>query len=144
MSFYKELNYTSKIREISGVQFSILSPEEIEKRSVVHVTQTLLYDASGEPIIGGLMDLEWECYRSRKNLSLDGLDNKFCPGYFGHIKLCKPVFHIQYLPIVLKVLKCVCIRCSKLLIDVNHPNNYEILKNLKGKKRWSYILDKKI
>ena len=50
MTLYKELNYTSKIREISGVQFSILSPEEIKQRSVVHVTQTLLYDANGDPV----------------------------------------------------------------------------------------------
>ena len=142
MSFYKELNYTSKIREITGVQFSILSPEEIEKRSVVHVTQTLLYDASGEPIIGGLMDPRMGVIDHGKICPTDGLDNKFCPGYFGHIKLCKPVFHIQYLPIVLKVLKCVCVRCSKLLIDVNDIAHYEILKNLKGKKRWAYILDK--
>ena len=35
MTLYKELNYTSKIREISGVQFCILSPEEIKRRSVV-------------------------------------------------------------------------------------------------------------
>jgi DNA-directed RNA polymerase II subunit RPB1 len=142
MSFYKELNYTSKIREITGVQFSILSPEEIEKRSVVHVTQTLLYDASGEPIVGGLMDPRMGVIDHGKICPTDGLDNKFCPGYFGHINLSKPVFHIQYLPVVLKVLKCVCVRCSKLLIDVNHPNHYEILKNLKGKKRWTYILEK--
>ena len=142
MSFYKELNYTSKIREITGVQFSILSPEEIERRSVVHVNQTLLYDASGEPIIGGLMDPRMGVIDHGKICPTDGLDNKFCPGYFGHIKLCKPVFHIQYLPVVLKVLKCVCVRCSKLLIDVNEPTNNEILKNLKGKKRWAYILDK--
>ena len=123
MSFYKELNYTSKIREITGVQFSILSPEEIERRSVVHVTQTLLYDASGEPIIGGLMDPRMGVIDHGKICPTDGLDNKFCPGYFGHIKLCKPVFHIQYLPVVLKVLKCVCVKCSKLLIDINEPTN---------------------
>ena len=56
MSLYKELQYTSKIREISGVQFSILSPEEIKRRGVVNVTQTVLYDPNGDPIINGLFD----------------------------------------------------------------------------------------
>ena len=56
MSLYKELQYTSKIREISGVQFSILSPEEIKKRGVVNVTQTVLYDPNGDPIINGLFE----------------------------------------------------------------------------------------
>ena len=39
MSLYKELQYTSKIREISGVQFSILSPEEIKRRGVVNLVK---------------------------------------------------------------------------------------------------------
>jgi DNA-directed RNA polymerase II subunit RPB1 len=142
MSFYKELNYTSKIREIDGVQFSILSPEEIRNRSVVHVTQTLLYDANGDPIIGGLMDPRMGVIDHGKICPTDGLDNRFCPGYFGHIELARPVFHIQFLPITIKVLKCVCIRCSKLLIDINEPTNKEILSNLKGKKRWTFILDR--
>ena len=53
MSLYKELNYTDKIREITGVQFSVMSPDEIRNRSVVHVTQTVLYDSNGNPVVGG-------------------------------------------------------------------------------------------
>ena len=32
----------------------------------------------------------------------DGLDYIQSPGYFGHIKLAKPVFYIQYLSTLLK------------------------------------------
>ena len=34
----KELEHSTKSREVIGLQFSILSPEEIEGRSVVKVT----------------------------------------------------------------------------------------------------------
>ena len=30
MSLYKELDHTDKVREITGVQFSVMSPEEIK------------------------------------------------------------------------------------------------------------------
>ena len=71
----------------------------------------------------------------------DGLDNRFCPGYFGHIELARPVFQHQFLPIIIKILKCVCIRCSKLLVDKNDPEIQAMCKSAKGKKRWAIITD---
>lgn len=40
-----------------------------------------------------------------------------CPGHFGHIELAKPVFHVGFLVKTMKVLRCVCFFCSKLLVD---------------------------
>lgn len=40
-----------------------------------------------------------------------------CPGHFGHIELSKPVFHVGFLTKTIKVLRCVCFYCSKLLVD---------------------------
>lgn len=40
-----------------------------------------------------------------------------CPGHFGHIELCKPNFHIGFLDITLKILRCVCYHCSALLCN---------------------------
>ena len=56
MSSNQELEYTSKIRNVTGVQFSVSSPDEVINRSVCHVTETILYDNSGEPVINGLFD----------------------------------------------------------------------------------------
>ena len=70
------------------------------------------------------------------------LDNRFCPGYFGHIELARPVFHIQFLPIVMKIIKGICIRCSKLLIDTNNPEVMEIINSSKGMKRFNQIIEK--
>ena len=40
-----------------------------------------------------------------------------CPGHFGHIELAKPVYHIGFLTKTIKLLRCVCFYCSKMLID---------------------------
>lgn len=40
-----------------------------------------------------------------------------CPGHFGHIELAKPVFHVGFLGKTMKILRCVCFFCSKLLVD---------------------------
>jgi DNA-directed RNA polymerase II subunit RPB1 len=130
-SLYNELNYTENIKEIKGVQFGVLSPDEIKKRSVVHVTQTVLYDGHGEPIVEGLFDSRMGVIDHGKICPTDNLDNRFCPGYFGHIELSRPVFHIQFIQLIIKILKCICIRCSNLLIDVNDPE----LSTIKNKKK---------
>ena len=142
MSLYQELDYTGKIREIVGVQFSIMSPEEIKKRSVVHVTQTILYDSNGDPVIGGLFDPRMGVLDHGKICPTDNLDNRFCPGYFGHIELARPVFHIQFISIVQKILKCICIRCSKLLVDRNSSEMQAIRKTLKGKGLFTEMIDR--
>ena len=142
MSLYKELEYTDNIREISGVQFSVMSPKEIKKRSVVHVTQTILYDSNGDPVVGGLFDPRMGVLDHGKICPTDDLDNRFCPGYFGHIELARPVFHIQFFPMIMKILKCVCIRCSKLLVDKNQPDVQQIINNYTGKRRFTEMVDR--
>ena len=142
MSLYQELDYSDKIRDVIGVQFSIMSPEEIQNRSVVHVTQTILYDSNGDPVIGGLFDPRMGVLDHGKICPTDNLDNRFCPGYFGHIELARPVFHIQFISIIQKILKCICIRCSKLLVDKNDPEIVEVRNNLKGKALFSAMVDR--
>ena len=39
-----------------------------------------------------------------------------CPGHFGHIALNSPVYHAGMLRYLVKILKCVCFNCSKLLV----------------------------
>ena len=42
-----------------------------------------------------------------------------CPGHFGHIELARPVYHVGFIEDVVKILRCVCYHCSKLLIDTS-------------------------
>lgn len=45
----------------------------------------------------------------------DGAGVQDSPGYFGHIELAKPMFHIGFVTNVVKVLRCVSYHSSKLL-----------------------------
>ena len=93
-TIYKELDYNSEISDIIGLQFSV-SSQEIRRKSVVKVSQPLLYDTNGEPIINGLFDPRLGVLDPGKICPTDGLDNRFCPGYFGHMDLVKPVFQLS-------------------------------------------------
>ncbi len=71
----------------------------------------------GRPKMGGLMDpRQGVVDRSSKCQTCAG-NMTNCPGHFGHIELAKPVYHIGYLTKTIKILRCVCFYCSKLLID---------------------------
>jgi DNA-directed RNA polymerase II subunit RPB1 len=66
----------------------------------------------------------------------DGLDYMETPGYFGHIELARPVFYIQYLNTIMKILRCVCIKCSKL--KISKETHKQALK-LSSEDRWNYV-----
>ena len=126
MSIYKELSYNQDVDTISGIQFSIMSGEEIKNRSVAEIVSTDTF-AGNDPIIGGLFDPRMGVIDHNKVCQTCEQKNTFCPGHFGHIELAKPLFYIQFFDTVKKLMKCICFKCSKLLIDQNHPDLVKIL-----------------
>tara|TARA_B100001094_G_scaffold312283_1_gene348802 strand:- start:12572 stop:17140 length:4569 start_codon:yes stop_codon:yes gene_type:complete len=122
---------------VVGVQFSILGPEEIRKRSVVEITKHETYDKD-VPVVKGLFDPRMGTTDMGKTCSTCGQNNIKCPGHFGHIELARPVYHYQFINIVLKILKCTCIQCSKLLINKESPQIKNIMKK-SNKHRWNEI-----
>lgn len=133
------LKHTPEIEPILGIQFSILSPEEIERRSVVEVTTNATYDGS-EPKIGGLFDPRMGVLDNGKQCRSCGQSNTSCPGHFGHYRLARPVYYFQFLPIVQNVLSCVCICCGKLLVDKEKDSRANI-KAKSGEARWKALLE---
>jgi len=128
---------TSDLESIVGIQFGIFSPDEIVKRSVVEVISQDTYYGN-EPKIGGLFDPRMGVLDNGKNCRSCGQTNHGCPGHFGHYRLARPVYFIQFLPMIRNILRCVCIRCGKLLIEkANHEN---ILKR-RGESRWKALLE---
>ena len=121
--------------KIIGIQFSILSPDEIRKGSVAEITTRDTY-VNNKPIIGGLFDPRMGVLEPGLICPTDGLDYMQTPGYFGHIELSKPVFYIQYLSTILKVLRCCCFKCSKLMIS---KEKYKQALKMSGDARWKYV-----
>ena len=121
--------------KIIGIQFSILSPDEIRKGSVAEITSRDTY-INNKPVIGGLFDPRMGVLEPGLICPTDGLDYMQTPGYFGHIELARPVFYIQYLSTIQKLLRCVCFKCSKLLIS---KEKYKQALKITGDARWKYV-----
>ena len=66
------------------IQFSLLSPEEIRKNSVVEITRRETY-MGGMPVDGGLFDPRMGVLEPGMICPTDGLTHMDTPGYFGHI-----------------------------------------------------------
>jgi DNA-directed RNA polymerase II subunit RPB1 len=123
--------------KIIGIQFSILSPEEIRKGSVAEITSRDTY-VNNKPVINGLFDPRMGVLEPGFICPTDGLDYMQTPGYFGHIELARPLFYIQYLSSILKIIKCVCIKCSKLLVS---KSKYKHILKMSAADRWDFIFD---
>jgi DNA-directed RNA polymerase II subunit RPB1 len=144
MSIYPELSYNDQkveIQDVKGIQFSVLGPDEIIKRSVVEINKTDTYSGS-EPIVGGLFDSRMGVLEHNRRCCTCEQKNIFCPGHFGHIVLAKPVFQAMFFDIVKKLLNCVCYKCSKCLIspETTHKDfkneMVRILSIKNNQKRW--------
>ena len=121
--------------KIIGVQFSMLSPEEIRKNSVVEVTSRDTY-INNKPVIGGLFDPRMGVLEPGLICPTDGFTYIDTPGYFGHIEMARPVFFIQHIKEIMKICRCVCFKCSKLLINKNlHKHTLK----MNSVDRWNYV-----
>ena len=136
-----ELYNIEDVETVKKVQFGILSPEEIREASVCEVTMPETYDGS-EPKFNGLFDPRMGVLDFGRLCPTDENSHELCPGYFGHIELARPVFHYQFIQVVSKLLRCVCFRCSNILVDKTDAAVMKEILKRKGKHRFKYIYDK--
>lgn len=71
----------------------------------------------GRPKLGGLMDPRQGVIDRNSRCQTCAGNMTECPGHFGHIDLAKPVFHCGFITKSIKILRCVCFFCSKLLVS---------------------------
>jgi len=121
---------------IIGIQFSILSPEEIIRNSVVEITSKDTYVNGNKPVIGGLFDPRMGVLEPGLICPTDGYTYIDSPGYFGHLVMARPVFFLHHMKEIMKLLECICYKCSKLLLD---KNQYKYILKWDANKRWDYI-----
>jgi len=129
------MNNNKKPSKIVGIQFSLLGPKDIYKGSVAEIVNRDTY-INHRPVIGGLFDPRMGVLDPGLICPSDGLDYIDSPGYFGHIKLARPVYYIQYLGSIQKILRCICLKCSKVLINKEKHNHLLALPN---DQRWNKL-----
>lgn len=135
--------YSDTKRKIDRIEFNILSNETVKKmsslgRETQGVNVTELYD-NMEPKRGGLLDPRMGTSDHGIDCETCGLNKKDCVGHFGHIDLMEPLYNFGFFTEIKKILGCVCLRCSKLLINKNEREIEEILKNKTRKARFEKI-----
>jgi len=121
--------------KIIGLQFGMMSPEEVHNMSVVSITTRDTY-AGGRPVVGGMFDARMGVLDPGLVCPTDGLDCMETPGYFGHIELAKPVYYVHMLGTIMKVLRSTCLKCGKL-----RCNKTKLSKELPedSQQRWDVV-----
>ena len=107
----------SKTSQVIGIQFSILSPDEIRKGSVAEITSRDTY-INNKPVIGGLFDPRMGVLEPGTVCPTDGKTYIDTPGYFGHIELARPMFFIQHLKEIMKI--CLVLKKIYLIRWLEH------------------------
>ncbi|XP_078485873.1 DNA-directed RNA polymerase II subunit RPB1-like [Ciona intestinalis] len=121
---------------VRRVQFGILSPDEIKRMSVTKGgVQYPEVSEGGRPKLLGLMDPRQGVVERKSRCQTCAGNMTDCPGHFGHIELAKPVFHTSFLTKTIKVLRCVCFYCSRLLVEKGNPKIRQIMAKSKGQPR---------
>ena len=125
-------NCNLQTSNVIGVQFSMMSPEEIRRYSVAEITSKLTFNGN-RPYPSGLFDPRMGVLERGMLCPTDGLTSQETPGYFGHIELGKPIFYPQHINTIQKVANCFCFHCGKILINKKHHHKQiEFLKKKKG------------
>jgi len=132
------------------IQFGVLSNNEVLEMSVIRdekgklepmgINRPELLDNS-EPKRGGLIDLRFGTMDNNTVCHTCGLLMSGCSGHPGHIQLANPVFNIPFLENVKKILSCVCLQCSKLLIFQNEDQIQKMLQTKTGSDRLKAIVN---
>ena len=141
MSLYRELSYdNSDIDTVSGIQFCIMSPEDIRSRSVVPDVNNQTY-SNNEPVHGGLFDRRMGVVEANVLCQTCEQRNTFCPGHFGHVELARPVFHYHFFDTVKSLIRCICYRCSRVPVKLDEAPEIRAIvsKRISRQKKWELM-----
>ena len=102
---------------VERIEFGILDPELIRKMGAAKITRTDLYDPEGYPIEGGLMDPRLGVVDPGVRCRTCGGMVGTCQGHFGCLELTQPIIHVHYVKLLFNLLKVICRKCSRILLD---------------------------
>ncbi|MEM2099271.1 MAG: DNA-directed RNA polymerase subunit A' [Candidatus Bathyarchaeia archaeon] len=102
---------------VDEISFSLISPKDLRKQSVVEIQTPDTYDEDGAPITTGLMDGRLGTLEPRQRCKTCGNTAIRCPGHFGHIELAVPIVHIEFTKIIFDLLRSTCRNCGRILLS---------------------------
>jgi len=108
------MEIVENIKIPDSIKFTVLSPTEIRKYSVLEITQPETYDEDGMPVPGGLMDNRLGTLEPGQKCATCGNTAARCPGHFGHIELAEPVLHVSFVDEIHKLLVATCRSCGRI------------------------------
>ena len=121
------------IKQISQIDFGLMSPEDIRKMSVTKIETPDTYDEDGYPIENGLMDPHLGVIDPSLRCRACGSKGGDCQGHFGSINLARPVIHVGFGDTIHKILRSTCNLCGRILLNNAEIEEYkekiETLKN---------------
>ena len=113
-------------RKVKSIKFGIFSPKIIKELAVAKIVTPELYDKEGYPVDGGLMDIRLGVIDPGLTCKTDGQKLKESLGHFGYIELARPIIHINFVPVILTLLKGTCRECGRVLLQ---KQKMDTLKN---------------
>jgi DNA-directed RNA polymerase subunit A' len=120
-------------RIIDKIKFGLLSPAEIRQMSSTRIITADTYDEDGLPIPSGLMDQKLGTIEPGQRCATCGNRVGQCLGHFGHIELARPVVHVGFSKLILKILRAVCPQCSRVLLTDQQILDFENRKEQQRK-----------
>ncbi|XP_044448679.1 DNA-directed RNA polymerase III subunit 1 [Triticum aestivum] len=115
---------------IKSMRFSTFSGGEVRKSAEAQVYNGWIYDENRKPAPGGLLDTRMGAANKFGECTTCHGSYTECPGHFGYIKLALPVFNVGFFNSIVNVLKCICKRCSMVLLS--EKDRQEFLKRMRN------------
>uniref|UniRef100_A0A6C0K2D0 DNA-directed RNA polymerase n=1 Tax=viral metagenome TaxID=1070528 RepID=A0A6C0K2D0_9ZZZZ len=124
-----------ELRELDFIQFGIYSPEEVIKNSVCEVHNVKLTGPNS------VYDERMGVMEANKKCVTCGQTEKKCIGHFGHIVLNIDVLNPLFNKLTMLILKCICYKCSRILLSKEQLELNNLLKYQKHT-RFNRIVEK--
>jgi DNA-directed RNA polymerase II subunit RPB1 len=148
----KTYSYSEDVLPIDRIEFCIFGNKEVRNYSVVGrkggkyskendplaIVHPETYD-NNQPKRSGLIDPRLGTVDNNRECETCGLMAEQCPGHFGHTDFVQPVFNYGFRDEIKAVLGCVCLNCSKLLVNKSDEELEKIMKYKTGKKRMEEV-----
>ena len=115
------MSSSSYVSYINSIEFCVFGNETYDNK---------------EPKQGGIIDTRLGVTDNNQLCKTCKMKPAECPGHFGHTELSEEVFHAGHLDLIKNIANCICLHCSKPLINDMDKTN-ELIKNTHGKNRFA-------